>query len=162
MQTTNKPIRRRREATSIASLLDQTELSQTVNPRLGRVCRLYRLVVGPTLAEGSAPVALYGSCVTIAVASKALGSLIQAVEGVLIKTWSERLDPPAITEIRYVVRPPMGGQQSEPRPGIRSQEVAYVTTDEMLEVASELQDDKLQQAVIAWMSVLHERMQEEE
>ncbi len=161
METTNKFIRRRREATSIGSLLDQTELPHTINPRLGRVCRLYGLVVGPTLAEGSVPVALYGTCVTIAVASKTLESLIQAIEGFLIKTWSERLEPPAITEIRYVVSPSIGAQQPNERPAIRSQEVTSVTTDDMVEAAATIADEKLRQAAIEWMSVLHARTRED-
>jgi len=161
VKTTNKFVRRRREATSIGSLLDKTELSPTVNPRLGRACRLYGLVVGPTLSEGSTPVALYGSCITIAVTSKALESLIQAVEGFLIKTWCERLGPPEITEVRYVLSPSIGDQQRNVRPAIRSREVTSVTTDDMIEAAATIQDEKLRQAAIEWMSVLHARTRED-
>jgi len=106
-------------------------------------------------------VALYGTCVTIAVSSKALESLIQAVEGFLLKTWSERLEAPAITEVRYVVSPSMCEQQPVRVPFTRAEKAEYVTTDEMVQVASELQDEKLRKAVIGWMSVLHERMQED-
>ena len=161
MENTNKSIRRRHEAFSIGSVLENTTLPERINPRLGRVSRLYRLIVGPTLSLGSTPVALYGTCVTIAVASKALQSQLVAIEEFVLKTLSERLESVHIRSIEYVVNESMQYPEAVELPSLAAEKTDVVASAEIVEMASTIPDEKLREAAIQWMSVLNARTQED-
>ena len=62
------------------------------------------MVLGPTVASESEPIALNGTVITVAARTRETIRTIQEQERFLLRTWKERLEAPPITRIRYEVR----------------------------------------------------------
>jgi len=150
---------RRKESVKLSEVLEKVDLG--LCPTLASARRLYRMVVGPTIASESYPIALYGTEITIAGQTRETIRTIQEQEGFLLRTWGERLEAGRIQSIRYEVRP-MKYQQVVPEQFPESEDMQRLEPSEQVhELAACIKDAKLRDSMAQWMAVLEARSKED-
>ena len=150
---------RRNESAILSEILAQSGLG--LCPRLATARRLYRMVVGPTVASESDPTRIHGSEITIAAQTRETIRTIKEQEGFLLRTWNERMESEPIQSIRYEVRvmdyEVVGPQRLHEAPETHRLEPSA----DAQAMAACIKDTKLRDSMAQWMAVLEARSKED-
>ncbi len=150
---------RRKESVKLSEVLERVDLG--LCPTLASARRFYRMIVGPTVASESDPIALHGTAITIAGQTRETIRTIQEQEGFLLRTWGERLEPGRIRTIRYEVRP-MNYERVTPERLPEPGETHRLEPSEQAhELAACIKDAKLRDSMAQWMAVVEARSKED-
>mgnify|MGYP001468368311 CR=1 FL=1 len=150
---------RRKENVKLSEVLERVDLG--LCPILASARRLYRMIVGPTVASESDPIALHGTVITIAGQTRETIRTIQEQEGFLLRTWGERLEAGRIQSIRYEVRPMKYEQvapEQLPEPTVMKR---LEPSKQAHELAACIKDTKLRDSMAQWMAVVEARSKED-